>query len=673
MSAYDFQQVQKTQALREPQENLFANFKVQSKLYFLIFVMILGIIGIFLTALRGFTSMRTQQSQNYESVLLPLIKISQADTALANMQMAIIALQSEKLLPPERQIHLQTIQTAEEQLKPILDAYAANWLAPVPLTLTTGMRQTKQTDIEQKIGRLQEQETANFNQLIEQYNQYLAARQTILEALASNKSDARASQQALQALSLARVAVGRLIESNNEVANILNEMAQLAYQDLIARLSIAMGLAILFGFLISTSIARSISQRLATVERMAHDMEDGYLDRRAIISISGRDEIATLSHTLNKMYRQLQDILSSLEQRVQERTRDLDLANQQSQRRAKQFEAITLVSNAISSVRSLDQLLPQITEVISREFGYYHVGIFLLDDRKEYAILSASNSEGGQRMLARGHRLKVGEQGIVGYATAFGQPRIALDVGQDAVFFDNPDLPKTRSEMALPLKVGNAVVGALDVQSTAPAAFSEEDIRALSLLADQVSLAIENARLFDQARKSLDEAETVYRQYIRQAWHRLPKEQKLAGFLYVADGVHQITTPSEWQRVHQERKKRAADGEAQVHTVPLQIRGEKIGDLNVQIPADKELTAEQQDLIKAVAERVAIAAENARLFDETTRRAERERLVSDITTKIRSINDPERMVEVALEELKTALGATQIQLLPHVLPKAEAE
>lgn len=673
MSAYDFQQVQKTQALREPQEDLFANFKVQSKLYFLIFVMILGIIGIFLTALRGFTSMRTQQSQNYESVLLPLIKIRQADTALADMQMAIIALQSEKLLPAEQQIYLQTIQTAEEQLKPILDAYAANWLAPVPLTFTSGMRQTKQTDIGKKIGRLQEQETANFNQLMEQYNQYLAARQTILEALASNKPDARASQQALQALSLARAAVGRLIETNSEVANILNEMAQLAYQDLIARLSIAMGLAILFGFLISTSIARSISQRLATVERMAHDMEDGYLDRRAIISIGGRDEIATLSHTLNKMYRQLQDTLSSLEQRVQERTRDLALANQQSQRRAKQFEAITLVSNAISSVRSLDQLLPQITEVISREFGYYHVGIFLLDDRKEYAILSASNSEGGQRMLARGHRLKVGEQGIVGYATAFGQPRIALDVGQDAVFFDNPDLPKTRSEMALPLKVGNAVVGALDVQSTEPAAFSEEDIRALSLLADQVSLAIENARLFDQARKSLDEAETVYRQYIRQAWHRLPKEQKLAGFLYAADGVHQITTPSEWQRVYQERKKRAADGETQVHTVPLQIRGEKIGDLNVQIPADKELTAEQQDLIKAVAERVAIAAENARLFDETTRRAERERLVSDITTKIRSINDPERMVEVALEELKTALGATQIQLLPHVLPKAEAE
>ncbi len=673
MTAYDFQLIQKTQAPKEPQEDLFANFKVQSKLYALIFVMILGLVGISLTALRGFSSIRMQQSKNYESVLLPLTKISQAETALANMQTALVALQNEKLLPAERQVHWQAIEMAEQQFQAILEAYTDNWLAPVPLTFTAGMRQTQQDEIEQKIDRLQEQENANFNQLVEQYEQYLAARQTVRTSLESGKLDTQASQQALLALGLARIAVRQLLQINNDVVNILNEMMQLTHQDVIARLLISTAVAITFGFLISTSIARAIGQRLANVESMAHAMEDGYLDRRAIIPIGGRDEIAALANTLNNMYRQLQDTLANLEHRVQERTRDLALANQESQRRAKQFEAITLVSNAISSIRSLDQLLPQIAEVISREFGYYHVGIFLLDDRKEYAVLSASNSEGGQRMLARGHRLKVGEQGIVGYATATGQPRIALDVGQDAVFFDNPDLPKTRSEMALPLKVGNMVVGALDVQSTEPAAFSEEDVRVLSLLADQVSLAIENARLFDQARKSLDEAETVYRQYIRQAWHRLPKEQKLAAILYSADGIRQIATPSDWQRIHQERRKRAANGQTQERTVSLEIRGETIGTLSVQLPADKALTPEQEALIQAVAERVTIAAENARLFDETARRAERERLVSDITTKIRNTNDPERMVEVALAELKAALGATQVQLLPHVLPKAEAE
>ncbi|GAB4503770.1 MAG: hypothetical protein Fur0043_07620 [Anaerolineales bacterium] len=673
MSVYDFQQVQKTQAPREPQEDLFANFKVQWKLNAVIFVMLLGLIGIVLTAFRGFAATRAQQNKNYESVLLPQIKISQADTALADLQTAIYALQNKNLLSAERQIHLQTIATAEERLKPIIEAYAANWLAPVPLTFTAGIRQTQQVEIEQKIKRLQDQEIANFTQFTEQYNHYLAARETMQAALASGQIDTQASQEALQSLSLARTAIENLIQINDQTLNILNEMVQLAYQDVIWRIGISTILAMSFGYLISTSIARSISHRLTTVENIARDMEDGYLDRRAVTSLGGQDEIAALSRTLSKMYKQLQETLASLEERVKERTRDLDLANQQSQRRAKQFEAIALVSNAISSIRSLDQLLPQIAEVISREFGYYHIGIFLLDDRKEYAILSAANSEGGQRMLARGHRLKVGEQGIVGYATATGQPRIALDVGKDAVFFNNPDLPETRSEMALPLKIGNTVVGALDVQSTEAAAFSEEDVNTLSLLTNQVSLAIENARLFDQARKSLDEAETVYRQYIRQAWRRLPQEQKLAGIFYSADGIRQIDTPSDWQRIYQEKSKRAADGQIYIHTVPLEIRGEKIGDLNVQIPSGQALTAEQEDLIKAVAERVAIAAENARLFDETTRRAERERLVSDITTKIRSTNDPERMIEVALEELKAALGATQIQLLPHVLPKTEAE
>ncbi len=673
MTIHDFQQVQQTQAPPEPQEDLFANFKVQWKLNALIFVMLLGLMGISLTAWRGISSIRTQQSQTYESVLLPLTNISRADAALADIQSAIIALQNEQLLTAEQQIHLQTITTAEQQLKPIIEAYTANWIAPVPLTFTAGMRQAQQIEIEKKINRLQEQETANFDQFVHQYNQYLAASQAIQTSLESGTLDVQASQEALLALGQARTAVGRLIQINNEVTNTLNEMARLAYQDILLRLSISTLLAIAFGFLISVSIARSISQRLAAVENIAHAMEDGYLDKRAVLSIGGQDEIAALSNTLKNMYLQLQETLLGLEQRVQERTRDLALANQQSQRRAKQFEAITLVSNAITSIRSLDQLLPQIAKVISQEFGYYHVGIFLLDDRKEYAVLSASNSEGGQRMLARGHRLKVGEQGIVGYATASGQPRIALDVGKDAVFFDNPDLPKTRSEMALPLKIGNIIVGALDVQSTEAAAFSEEDVRTLSLLADQVSLAIENARLFDQARKSLDEAETVYRQYIRQAWRRLPKEQKLAGILYTADGIQHIASPGDWQRALQEKRKRPADGQIHIHTAPLQIRGEKIGDLNIQIPAGQELTPEQQDLIKAVAERVAIAAENARLFDETTRRAERERLVSDVTTKIRSVNEPERMVEIALEELKTALGATQIQLLPHVLPKAEAE
>jgi GAF domain-containing protein len=422
--------------------------------------------------------------------------------------------------------------------------------------------------------------------------------------------------------------------------------------------------------MVSYSTAKSLSTRLNIVENAAIAYQEGFLDRRAYIEVGGNDEISRLARVFNSLFRQMQDTLINLEERVHERTASLAAATEESKQRAKQFEAITLVGSAISSIRSLDNLLPRIADVISQQFGYYHVGIFLNDANNTNAILSAANSEGGRHMIARGHQLKIGEQGIVGFAISTGQPRIALDVGKDAVYFGNPELPDTRSEMALPLKIGETVIGALDVQSIDAAAFNEEDTKVLSLLADQVSLAIENARLFDQSRKSLAESEALYRQYLRQAWNRLPKEQNLAGFRYNARGASPIET---WQFANpaNSEEETIVESSGPRISVPLTIRGETIGMLSVQIPDEKSVNEDQMDLVNAVAERVALSAENARLFEETTRRAERERMVSDITVKIRSTNDPDAMIKIALDELKRALGATKVQLIPHSLQKAE--
>jgi putative methionine-R-sulfoxide reductase with GAF domain len=234
---------------------------------------------------------------------------------------------------------------------------------------------------------------------------------------------------------------------------------------------------------------------------------------------------------------QLQELQNEQEKRVLDRTAELDEANRRSERQASQFKAITEVSRAITVTQNLQELLPTITALVSQLFGFYHVGIFLNDASDQYTVLSAANSEGGQRMLARGHQLKIGEQGIVGYVTHTGELRIALDVGADAVYFNNPDLPATRSEMALPLKIAGKIVGALDVQSTEANAFMKEDVEVLTILADQVSLAIQNARLFEQTKKSLTEVEAVYRQYLRETWSRLPEEQKIVGFRYSSTGA----------------------------------------------------------------------------------------------------------------------------------------
>ena len=371
---------------------------------------------------------------------------------------------------------------------------------------------------------------------------------------------------------------------------------------------------------------------------------------------------------------ELRELQTSLEERVKDRTaeltrrsQELEQANTQVQRRAAQFEGVTQAAQAIASIRDLQELLPRIATVISENFGFYHVGVFMLDDTREFAILTATNSEGGQKMMARNHRLRVGQQGIVGNVTQTGTPRVAMDVGEDAVYFDNPELPDTHSEMALPLLSGSQMIGALDVQSTERGAFTAEDVQWLSLLATQVSLAIENARLFDETRRALAESETISRQNIREAWTKLPAEQKLLGFRYTLTGAAPLSSPLELT-VFDKGTPKAGQTETSRIVVPIELRGEKIASLIVQSPGSVD--EDQLDLIRAVAERVAISAENARLFDETTRRAERERTVSEITGKIRSVNDPQAMIQVAIEELRNALGASRVEIVPQTIQSA---
>jgi GAF domain-containing protein len=389
-------------------------------------------------------------------------------------------------------------------------------------------------------------------------------------------------------------------------------------------------------------------------------------------------ELATLAKSLNKLAVRIRASIATLEQRVSERTAELtertaelESANKQVHARAAQLETLAQVSHTIASVRDLRELLPEIANAISINFGFYHVGVFLLDETNEYAVLSATNSEGGKKMLERKHRLRVGQEGIVGYVTSTGEARIAMDVGKDAVFFDNPELPDTHSEMALPLKAENRIMGALDVQSTDRAAFTNEDIQMLSLLADQVSLAIENARLFDETRNALAEAQAISRQFTREAWGRVPVEHKLLGYRYTISGAVPLNESVDLSELGKDKDRDVQNKSSQT-VVPIELRGETIGTLVVQAPSTDKLNQDQINLIKAVAERVALSAENARLFEETTRRAERERLVSDITGKIRSVNDPQTMIQTAMEELRRALGASRVEVIPQAVKGAES-
>lgn len=429
----------------------------------------------------------------------------------------------------------------------------------------------------------------------------------------------------------------------------------------------ATGLGLAFGFVIGRVFTDSILKLVTGAKAFTQ----GQFSER--IQLESNDEISELADTFNGMAEEIQRLISGLEQRVAERTmelenrsNELEAANKNAERRATQFEALAQVSQSITSIHDIHELLPRVAALVSNSYGFYHVGVFLIDEAGEYAVLTAANSEGGQRMLARHHRLKIGEQGIVGSVTATGNPRIALDVGKDAVFFNNPDLPNTHSEMALPLLSSGKVIGALDVQSTETGAFSDDDVQTLSLLANQVSLAIENARLFDETRRTLDELQLVSHQATRDAWRRLPKQQNILGYRYDAAGPTPLKEPVKLAETGKGKAKVKGD-ETTAFVVPIELRGQIIGNLVVQSPKGGQWNEDERDLIKAVADRVALSAENARLFEETNQRAERERLVSEITGKIRSHNDPQAMIETAVNELRNALGATRVEVIPQTI------
>lgn len=366
--------------------------------------------------------------------------------------------------------------------------------------------------------------------------------------------------------------------------------------------------------------------------------------------------------------RDLEDLTANLEQRVEQRTYQLAEANRQATLRATQLQAITRLSETIAQLQDLNEIFPEATRLINEYFGFYHVGIFLVDGAREFAILQAANSEGGKRMLARSHRLRLGT-GIVGHAALTGLPRIALDVGADAVFFDNPDLPETRSEAALPMKSRGETIGILDVQSTEAQAFSDDDLLILTSLANQVAIAIENARLLTETRAALVQVQEVYDEFTRAEWSRTISKTEQPGFRYHAGRIEMLEKGLKLPEVVAAAEKgeivsgsaNGTGGQPSTLAVPVKVRGEVIGVILVEAnDPGREWVQDEVSIVEAVAERAAFAMENARLFQDARRRAIKEQSISEATAKVSSAMNIENILHTTAEELERVLGVPEV-------------
>jgi len=415
-------------------------------------------------------------------------------------------------------------------------------------------------------------------------------------------------------------------KSEAGLARAQEQLQRIGQQSTIA-LALTAVLALGLGVLAALTVARRIAGPLGQLSQAAQRMGSGELAQP--VQVGGATELVTLAQAFNAMAGRLRELIGSLEERVADRTRSL--------------QAAADVSRATTSLRDPDELLRQVVSLVQDRFNLYYVGLFLVDEVRQWAVLRAGTGDAGQTMIAQGHRLAVAGDSMIGRCVANDQARIALDVGQEPVRFENPLLPETRSEMALPLHSRGQVIGAMTVQSAVEAAFDEADIAVMQTMADQVAIAIDNARLFVETQAALKEMEATHRQYLREAW---------AGYMPAASTTYYETAPLENE----------AEGRSALVS-PITLRGEEIGSLGIQDDSGtRQWTTEETALVQAVTNRLALAAENLRLLEETRRRAAQEQLVGQVTARIRRTLDVDAVLDTAVDEIARVFGLAALDL-----------
>jgi len=390
---------------------------------------------------------------------------------------------------------------------------------------------------------------------------------------------------------------------------------QLRVQSLVASI-----LVILLGLVLTYMVSSSISAPLDHLVAVFGGVEKGDLRRRA--RVLGSDEVAELAVYFNRMISRLEELQSDLENQVRSRTA--------------QLEATIEVGRVASSILDPDDLIGSVTQLITDRFGYYYAAIFLLDEGGAWAELKDATGEAGKILKERRHRLAIGGKSMVSNAIQTQRGKIALDVGAEATRFDNPLLPGTRSEIALPLITANRVVGALDVQSEQAAAFDENDISTLQNMANQVAIAIENARLFRETEGALREIRLANAQTFNRAWSDLALGGQVLSY--------------------ETKTESSMDGKGQTLEVPMLLHDQVLGSITVE--GNDAWTPEERSLLETIAVQAASALENARLINESQQSALRERLASAITERIWSSGSVEAILQTTISELGRALEAS---------------
>ncbi len=426
---------------------------------------------------------------------------------------------------------------------------------------------------------------------------------------------------------------------------------------------------VVFGALLFL-LTRSITVPLRRLTRHASQLSAENLQLiggrlKETINIQTGDELEDLANAFNEMSHDLAQTLETLEEKVADRSRHLE-------RRSLELETIAEVAREITIIHDLNTLLNVSANLICERFQHYHVSIFLIDERGEFAVLRAASGAAASQLLEQNFKLKVGQRGMIGSTTQTGQALIALDTGKDTIHFQNPLLPETRSEITLPLQSRGIIIGALDIQANVEAAFGEQDVKVFQLLADQLAAAIENAKLVEQVETALSELDKTYRMQTQNAWRSSIDWRERPGYEY--DGIQTKPAsshiPEELLKqlengkpvLFKEDKKRQEHNGQTTLLIPIKVLNQTIGVVGLERDASQPWTDEEAAIAQAAANRAGITLENARLIEDSQRRAIKERTIFDATGRVGSVTSLENVLHAAAEEIERILGSSEVIL-----------
>ena len=582
--------------------NGLSNIPIAWKISLIIFILSLLAIGIGWIAQNGLYTMNQQLKNMYGFMLIPIESISNANTAMTSSEFEIQQLHTENSTPAEQKQSLSKLDANDKVVSEMLSKYKAEWITTTSPDFTEILRAANRLD-------LQVQETDIIKKLEDTFKQYQKTRDSFISSLQSGHADEQLAHTAINQLEQARVNLDKLIQINTQFANISNDAASAAYSRTINNSIMALILGLLVSIVISYLIVRSITIRLSALTRSAYALQEGDFNQR--VSVVGRDEIGQLGVIFIKMGAQLKDLFDAQEQRVAERTHDLELASD--------------VGRAMTEkVANLTELLSHAVELIRSRFDLYYTQIYMADVSGNNLNLQAGTGHVGQELLRRRHHLPISSGSLNGRAAADRTPLIVADTLKSGSFLPNPLLPLTRSEMAVPLIANGKILGVLDMQSERPDTFRESNLPAFQVLAGQLAIAIQNARLFQQAEEAHLEVEAQANRLTTAGWQEFLNavdRNESIGFIYSQNEVQPL------DEAQNPAPKNAI-------TMPIQVSGATVGEVQLVDQESREWTSGEMQVIRATVFRVAQHIENLRLLAQAERyRAEAEQVSRRLTSE----------------------------------------